>query len=172
MSRFTGKDEECYLYKAGIHFWMLNQWKGPAVRGPRGQMDRDKSAMRGTILDYPNLDVIEGGMEDLLLDEGVGIESLVPLSDPLESMTNEWRRMKESSSTSAQVSNHRARIRGVVITEGAGNNVMEWEDQHRNSLPQMQQQRFVFWAQSAEKRERHPCGAGPTNKNAEERNDI
>jgi len=57
---------------AGIQFRVLNRRKGPAVRGPRAQADRKlyKSAMQAAITAQPNLDVIEGEVDDLIVDDG------------------------------------------------------------------------------------------------------
>jgi tRNA uridine 5-carboxymethylaminomethyl modification enzyme len=57
---------------AGIQFRMLNRRKGPAVRGPRAQADRKlyAAAMQAAILETPNLSVIEGEADELLLSNG------------------------------------------------------------------------------------------------------
>ena len=56
--------------RAGIQFRMLNQSKGPAVRGPRAQADRAlyRKAMTGLLAEQENLQIVEGGVEDLSLD--------------------------------------------------------------------------------------------------------
>ncbi|KAI0033189.1 glucose inhibited division protein A-domain-containing protein [Vararia minispora EC-137] len=56
--------------KAGIQFHMLNFTKGPAVWGPRAQMDRKlyKQHMQKTLLNYKNLDVRAGSVFDLVFD--------------------------------------------------------------------------------------------------------
>ncbi len=60
--------------KAGIQFRMLNRSKGPAVQGLRTQADRKlyRQAMQNELLNYPNLTVIEGGVEDLISEEKDG----------------------------------------------------------------------------------------------------
>ncbi|PRD44371.1 tRNA uridine-5-carboxymethylaminomethyl(34) synthesis enzyme MnmG [Phyllobacterium phragmitis] len=57
---------------AGIQFRLLNRRKGPAVRGPRAQADRKlyRLAMQDLIRTQENLVVIEGGVNDLILDNG------------------------------------------------------------------------------------------------------
>ena len=59
--------------KAGIQFRVLNRRKGPAVRGPRAQVDRKlyREAMQAAISAQPNLDVIEGEVDDLEVADGV-----------------------------------------------------------------------------------------------------
>jgi tRNA uridine 5-carboxymethylaminomethyl modification enzyme len=55
--------------KSGIHFKNLNSSKGAAVWGPRAQMDRDiyKRNMQSTILNTPNLEVLEMSVADLIV---------------------------------------------------------------------------------------------------------
>ncbi|WP_417793760.1 tRNA uridine-5-carboxymethylaminomethyl(34) synthesis enzyme MnmG [Terasakiella pusilla] len=56
--------------EGGIQFRMLNQSKGPAVRGPRAQADRKlyKQAMQALMSSQENLELMEGTAEDLVLD--------------------------------------------------------------------------------------------------------
>ncbi|MBA5723965.1 tRNA uridine-5-carboxymethylaminomethyl(34) synthesis enzyme MnmG [Candidatus Liberibacter sp.] len=56
---------------SGIQFRMLNLRKGPAVRGPRTQADRDlyRSEIQKNIFSYNNLDVIEGEVVDFNIKE-------------------------------------------------------------------------------------------------------
>lgn len=58
--------------KAGIQFRMLNRSKGPAVWGPRAQIDRGlyRKAMQAAILEHDNLSVIAQGVEDLIVEDG------------------------------------------------------------------------------------------------------
>jgi tRNA uridine 5-carboxymethylaminomethyl modification enzyme len=53
--------------KAGIHYKMLNESKGPAVWGPRAQADRRlyRAAMFEEITSYPNLSVLYDSVEDI-----------------------------------------------------------------------------------------------------------
>ncbi len=55
---------------SGIQFRILNASKGPAVRGPRAQADRKlyKMAMQSILSGYPNLTIIESGVEDLVIE--------------------------------------------------------------------------------------------------------
>ncbi|MEZ5815303.1 MAG: tRNA uridine-5-carboxymethylaminomethyl(34) synthesis enzyme MnmG [Alphaproteobacteria bacterium] len=66
--------------KAGIQFRMLNASKGPAVRGPRAQADRKlyREAMQAELQDYPNLTLVEGAADDLILEDGqvAGLKTL------------------------------------------------------------------------------------------------
>lgn len=67
--------------QAGIQFRMLNASKGPAVRGPRAQADRKlyREAMQAMLGKYPNLSLVEGAADDLLLDDDGAICGLKTL---------------------------------------------------------------------------------------------
>lgn len=58
--------------KAGIHYKMLNESKGPAVWGPRAQADRAlyKKAVSEELINYPNLDIIYDSVEDIVIENG------------------------------------------------------------------------------------------------------
>ena len=68
--------------RAGIQFRMLNAGKGPAVRGPRAQADRDRyaEAVTGLLARQRGLDIVEGEVADLALDRG-GTVAGVDLAD-------------------------------------------------------------------------------------------
>lgn len=111
--------------EAGIHFRVLNRRKGPAVRGPRAQMDRTlyKTSMQSVLADYPNLTLIEASVQDLLLDQSSSsraVESLAPFSTTglLES---------ESTQQKFQLNqdNHKARIRGILAKQTQDDSLLE-----------------------------------------------
>ena len=56
---------------AGIQFRLLNRSKGPAVRGPRAQIDRARyrAAMQSALLNYPGLEVRADAVEDLVIED-------------------------------------------------------------------------------------------------------
>ena len=57
---------------AGIQFRLLNRRKGPAVRGPRAQSDREvyRKAMQAELSAQEALTIIEGEVADLLVADG------------------------------------------------------------------------------------------------------
>ncbi|HXU99109.1 MAG TPA: tRNA uridine-5-carboxymethylaminomethyl(34) synthesis enzyme MnmG [Caulobacteraceae bacterium] len=57
---------------AGIQFRMLNRSRGPAVRGPRAQIDRKlyRQAMRAALEDQPGLTLAAAAVEDLIVEGG------------------------------------------------------------------------------------------------------
>ncbi|SMN18047.1 similar to Saccharomyces cerevisiae YGL236C MTO1 Mitochondrial protein [Maudiozyma saulgeensis] len=59
--------------KAGIQFKILNQSKGAAVWGPRAQIDRNLylKEMQNELIDYPNLNIQEGKVKDIIIDQDV-----------------------------------------------------------------------------------------------------
>lgn len=67
--------------RAGIQFRMLNSSKGAAVRGPRAQADRKlyKNTMQELLQTYPNLTLVQGGADDLILDQSGTIKGLKSL---------------------------------------------------------------------------------------------
>ncbi|XP_027901032.1 5-taurinomethyluridine-[tRNA] synthase subunit MTO1, mitochondrial isoform X2 [Xiphophorus couchianus] len=56
---------------AGIHFSVLNRSKGPAVWGPRAQLDRQRyrEFIQAELLSTPRLKVLEGSVEELLVSD-------------------------------------------------------------------------------------------------------
>lgn len=114
-------------------------------------MDRDfyKSNMQRLLLNteednalsgIENLEILEASADDLLLDEGEGIETLAPLADPADmndfseegsgGNNDERARLEKAkalSSAKANVDKRQARIRGVVAIDTATKERIEIE---------------------------------------------
>src|ERR1700735_2577258 len=58
--------------QAGIQFRLLNRSKGPAVRGPRAQIDRKlyREAMQAALFEQANLTIEAAAVEDLIIERG------------------------------------------------------------------------------------------------------
>ncbi len=69
--------------RAGIQFRMLNASKGPAVRGPRAQADRKlyREAMQDILGNYPNLTLVQGAADDLVLDDDGAVCGVKTMDD-------------------------------------------------------------------------------------------
>ena len=65
--------------KAGVQFRVLNKKKGPAVWGPRAQIDRElyKKEMKAEILSTKGLGVIEGKVADIVMTEGLDGQGVI-----------------------------------------------------------------------------------------------
>lgn len=79
---------------AGIQFKVLNASRGAAVWGPRAQIDRKLylQEMQRTIRNYPNLSVLEGSVEDIIIDN--------------------------SNSDNTQQQQQYGKVRGVILEDG------------------------------------------------------
>ena len=57
--------------RAAIHYRLLNRSRGPAVHGPRAQMDRAlyRKHMQAALAEQENLDVLAGEVADLLVEK-------------------------------------------------------------------------------------------------------
>ncbi len=72
--------------QGGIQFRVLNRSKGPAVRGPRAQADRKlyREAVQALLSKEPNLQIIDGLVDDLILEADQSRVKGVRLADGRE----------------------------------------------------------------------------------------
>lgn len=61
---------------SGVQYKVLNRRRGPAVWGPRAQIDRDlyRAAVQKELFNIPNLEICCSSVEDLLMDDPTGTE--------------------------------------------------------------------------------------------------
>ena len=92
---------------AGIQFRVLNASKGPAVRGPRAQMDRGlyKAALQAALKAQPGLEIVDGAVTGLLLE---------PLSHKATSSPSGTQTSDKGDSCSAP----RQQVAGVLLASG------------------------------------------------------
>lgn len=64
--------------QSGIHFRVLNASRGPAVHGPRAQIDRKiyQREMQSFLKDYPNLEIVEAAVHSLAFSDSNQIKGV------------------------------------------------------------------------------------------------
>ncbi|ORX74219.1 GIDA-domain-containing protein [Linderina pennispora] len=102
----------------GVQFRILNRSKGPAVHGPRAQVDRVlyKRSMHETLKSYPGLTLKAGSVADILLERPKDLDE-----QSLKVLASQESANAQSSSTVTGVrleSGEIIRTRKVVITTG------------------------------------------------------
>ncbi|KAJ2199743.1 Mitochondrial Translation Optimization, partial [Coemansia sp. RSA 521] len=102
----------------GVQFRILNRSKGPAVHGPRAQVDRViyKRNMLQTLQTYAGLDIKAGSVADILLDRSTELDE-----QALKRLASQDSTLATSSATVVGVrleSGEIIRARKVVITTG------------------------------------------------------
>lgn len=104
--------------RSGIQFRMLNRSKGPAVRGPRAQADRKlyRETMQALLSDYPNLEILESAVEDLLVRHDVSRGTSGRAWAPVEGGANGLA--AGAIDGIVTVNGAKIRARAVVLTTG------------------------------------------------------
>ncbi|KAJ2908576.1 Mitochondrial Translation Optimization [Coemansia aciculifera] len=102
----------------GVQFRILNRSKGPAVHGPRAQVDRVlyKRNMQQTLSNYPGLALKSGTVADILLERPQGTDK-----QRLKQLASQDSALAQASATIVGVrlgSGEIIRTRKVVITTG------------------------------------------------------
>ncbi|ANB14839.1 Mto1p [Sugiyamaella lignohabitans] len=96
--------------KAGICFQTLNKSKGPAVWGPRAQIDRKiyQREMQHELENYgPNLSIIQGAVKDVIIDYNPSPSS----NQPTDSTTI-------ATSDTSSIPNEGPTVCGVILEDG------------------------------------------------------
>ncbi|KAI5804050.1 glucose inhibited division protein A-domain-containing protein [Peziza echinospora] len=99
--------------KAGIQFRVLNRSKGPAVWGPRAQIDRVlyKKYMQEELLSTPNLTIVQGSVADLIIDRSLQ-------QTPLPEVTNTTITATAPNDVSSAPGNQYGTVTGLRLESG------------------------------------------------------
>ncbi|KAI9596825.1 glucose inhibited division protein A-domain-containing protein [Syncephalis fuscata] len=99
---------------SGVHFRVLNRSKGPAVHGPRAQIDRSlyRQQMQTTLSNLPNLTIKKGSVFDLVLEPTM-TTATTAVADPSQE-TRPYGRVQGIRLESGEV----VKASKIVITTG------------------------------------------------------
>mgnify|MGYP000082503516 CR=1 FL=1 len=94
--------------KSSIHRKILNRSKGPAVWGPRHQIDRDlyQQYMAEFITNQPNIDVVESVVDKILTDDVCSVNhDIVPENRSMDCDQAVYQKMQNKVTASSVLLN-------------------------------------------------------------------